>query len=71
LRYDEDLKATEEEMIYHCEPEIGEGLEDEEDELGSDEDLKDCQEGRVEILFFQEGNKLRSAEDLTDCHEDS
>jgi hypothetical protein len=41
-------------------------------ELGSAEDLKDCQEGREEeIPDFQEGNELRSAEDLTDCQEDS
>jgi hypothetical protein len=71
LRYAENLKATEEKMIYVCEPETGRGLDDEEDELGSAEDLKDCQEGREEIPVFQEGNELRSAEDLTDCQEDS
>jgi hypothetical protein len=54
-----------------CKPETERGLDDEEDELGSDEDLEDCQEGRVEIPDCQEGNGLRSAEDLTDCQEDS
>jgi hypothetical protein len=60
-------------MIYDYEPETGEGLDDdEEDELGSSEDLKDCQEGRKEeIPFCQEGNELRSVEDLKDCREDS
>jgi hypothetical protein len=75
LRYAENFKATEEKMIDHCWPETGKGLDDwddEEDELGSADDLKDCQEGREEeIPDCQEGNELRSAEDLTDCHEDS
>jgi hypothetical protein len=71
LRYAENLRATEEEMIYHCEPKTGRGLDDEKDELGSDEDLKDCQEGREEITVFQVGNELRSAKDLTNCQEDS
>jgi hypothetical protein len=31
LRYAENLKATEEKMIYHCEPETGRGLDDEEE----------------------------------------
>jgi hypothetical protein len=47
LRYAENLKATEEEMIDHCWPETGKGLDDwddEEDKLGSSEDLIDCQE---------------------------
>jgi hypothetical protein len=38
LRYAENLKATEEEMIDHCWPETGKGLDDwddEEDKLGS------------------------------------
>jgi hypothetical protein len=45
LGYAEDLKPTEEEMIFYCWPETGKGLDDwddEEDELGSSEDLKDC-----------------------------
>jgi hypothetical protein len=40
-----DLK----EMVQVCEPETGRGLNDEENELGSAEDLKNCQEGREEI----------------------
>jgi hypothetical protein len=72
LRYAENLKATEEKMICHCMPETGRGLDDEEDELGSTEDLRDYQEGReVEIPVFHEGNELILVEDLTDCQEDS
>jgi hypothetical protein len=75
LRYAENLKAIEEEVIYVCKPETGRGLddwEDEEDELGSSEDLKHCQEGREEeIPVFQEGNEMRSLRDLRDCHEES
>jgi hypothetical protein len=71
LRYVENLKATEEELVQICEPEIGEIL-GEENGLGSSDDLKNCQEGReVEIPIFQEGNRLRSLRDLTDCQEDS
>jgi hypothetical protein len=58
-------------MVEVCKPETGRGLDDEEDELGSAEDLKHCQEGREEIPVFQEGNELRSLRDLTDCQEDS
>jgi hypothetical protein len=43
----------------------------EENELGSAEDLKNCQEGREEIPDCQVGNELRSLRDLRDCHEDS
>jgi hypothetical protein len=43
----------------------------EENEMGSAEDLKNCQEGREEIPNCQVGKELRSAEDLTDCQEDS
>jgi hypothetical protein len=50
-----------------CKLETGRGLDDEGDELGSGEDLKDCQEGREKITVFQVGNELRSAEDLKDC----
>jgi hypothetical protein len=73
LRYAENLKATEEKMICHCETETGRGLyDDEEDELRLDEDLKYCQEGREEeIPDCQEGNESRSVEDLMDCQEDS
>jgi hypothetical protein len=42
-----------------------------EDELGSAEDLKDCQEDSPEIPNCQEGKELRLLRDLTDCHEDS
>jgi hypothetical protein len=58
-------------MVQVCEPETGESLNDFENELGSAEDLKHCQEGREEIPNFQEGNELRSLRDLTDCQEDS
>jgi hypothetical protein len=71
LRYAENLKATEEKMIYHCEPETGRGINDEEDELGSAEDLKHCQEGRDEIPYFHGDKELRSAEDVMDCQENS
>ena len=49
LRYAENLKATEEKMIYVCEPETGKFLDDFENELGSAEDLKHCQAAREEI----------------------
>jgi hypothetical protein len=59
-------------MVEVCKPETGRGLDDEEFEWGSSEDLKNYQEGReVEIPDCQEGNELRSVEDLTDCQEDS
>jgi hypothetical protein len=35
-----------------CEPETERGLNDEENDLGSAEDLKNCQEEREEISFF-------------------
>jgi hypothetical protein len=57
LRYAENLKATEEEMIYHCEPETRKGLDDdEEDELRSADDLTDCQEDNKGISHCQLGN---------------
>jgi hypothetical protein len=70
LRYAENLNGPEE-MVQVCEPETGRGLSDEENELGSAEDLKNCQEGREEILVFQVGNEMRSLRDLMDCQEDS
>jgi hypothetical protein len=70
LRYAENLKTTEEEMVQICEPQTGDIL-GEENELGSAGDLKHCQEGRREIPVFQVGNELRLAGDLTDCQEDS
>jgi hypothetical protein len=63
LRYAENLNGPEEEMVQVCEPETGRGL-DEENEMGSAEDLKNCQEGREEIPVFQVGNELRSLRDL-------
>jgi hypothetical protein len=47
LRYAEDLRATEKEMICYCWPETGKSLDDwddEEDEMRSSEGLIDCQE---------------------------
>jgi hypothetical protein len=71
LRYAEDLRATEEEMICYCWPETGKSLDDW-DELGSTDDLKHCRLGRKEeIPVSQEGNRLRSVEGLKDCREDS
>jgi hypothetical protein len=70
LRPAENLNRPEK-RVQVCEPETGRNLSDAEDEMGSDEDLKHCQEGREEIPDFQVGKELRSAEDLTDCHEDS
>jgi hypothetical protein len=72
LRYVENLKATEEKMIDHCWPETGKGLDDwddEEDELGSSEDLIDCQEGsgRFPNCQMGKGTEKRSADDLEDC----
>jgi hypothetical protein len=57
LRQVKNLSDIEEEMVYICEPESGESLNDEEER--SVEDLTD----------FQEGNKKRSVEDLTDFQE--
>jgi hypothetical protein len=70
LRYAENLNGPKE-MVQVCEPETGRGLSDEENELGSTEDFKNCQEGREEISVCQVGNELRSLRDLKDCHEDS
>jgi hypothetical protein len=47
LRMRQDKK-----MVQVCELETGRGLDDEEDELGSAEDLKNCQEGREKIPDF-------------------
>jgi hypothetical protein len=70
LRYAKNLNGPEE-MVEVCEPETGRGLSDEENELGSAEDLKNCQEGREEIPVCQVGNEMRSLWDLTNCQEDS
>jgi hypothetical protein len=69
LRHAENLNGPEE-VVQVCEPETGRNLSSE-DELGSTEDLKDCQEGSPEIPNCQEGKELRFLWDLTDCHEDS
>jgi hypothetical protein len=69
LRHAENLDGPEE-MVQICEPETGRIL-GEENEMGSAEDLKNCQEGREEIPNCQVGKELRSAEDLMDCQEDS
>jgi hypothetical protein len=61
LRYAENLKATEEKMIDHCWPETGKGLDDwddEEDELGSSEDLKTAR--RAEKKKFQIAKRATS-----------
>ena len=51
LRHAKNLDGPEE-MVQICEPETGRGLNDAENELGSVEDLKNCQEGREEIPVF-------------------
>jgi hypothetical protein len=66
LRDTEKLDGPEE-MVHICEPETRRDLS----ELGSAEDLKNCQEGREEIPVFQVGSELRSLRDLRDYHEDS
>jgi hypothetical protein len=69
LRHAENLNRPEE-MVQVCEPEAGRNLSSE-DDMGSAEDLKDCQEGRTEVPNCQEGNEMRSLRDLIDCQEDS
>jgi hypothetical protein len=74
LRYAENLMATEEEMIDHCWPETGKSLDDwddEEDKLGSSEDLIDCQEGSGRFPNGHMGHrtKMRSADDIKDFQE--
>jgi hypothetical protein len=59
-------------MVHICEPETGRGLDEEENEMRSADDLKTAR--RAEKKKFQiakRATELRSAEDLTDCHEDS
>jgi hypothetical protein len=67
LRYAENLKATKENMVEVCKPETERGLDDEEFEWGSTEDLKSFHEGREEIPDCQVGNGMRSLRDLIDC----
>jgi hypothetical protein len=77
LRYAENLRATEEDMICYCWPETGQSLDGDDDDddwnkLESADGFKYCRLGRKEeIPICHEGNELRSVEDLTDCHEDS
>jgi hypothetical protein len=66
LRHAENLNRPEKKMVQVCEPEDGRNLSSE-DDMGSAEDLKDCQEGRIEIPNFQEGNEMRPLRDLIDC----
>jgi hypothetical protein len=70
LRHAENLDGPEEEGVHICEPETGRILGSE-DELGSAEDLKDCQEDNPKIPNCQVGKELISLRDLTDCHEDN
>jgi hypothetical protein len=51
LRPAENLNRPEK-RIQICEPETGRNLSDAKDEMGSDEDLKDCQKGIPEIPNF-------------------
>jgi hypothetical protein len=76
LRYAENLRATEEDMICYCWPETGKSLDgdddDDWDKLESADGFKYCRLGRKEeIPVCQEGNELGSVEDLKDCREDS
>jgi hypothetical protein len=77
LRYVENLRATEEDMICYCWPETGQSLDGDDDDddwnkLESADGFKYCRLGRKEeILVCQEGNELGSVEDLKDCREDS
>jgi hypothetical protein len=59
LRPAENLNRPEK-RVQVCEPETGRNLNDAEDEMGSAEDLKHCQEGREEIPNCQVGNELIS-----------
>jgi hypothetical protein len=70
LRHDENLNRPEK-RVHMCEPETKRNLSDAENEMGSIEDLKNCQEGREEISDCQVGKELRSTENLIDYHEDS
>jgi hypothetical protein len=74
LRYAENLRATEENMVCYCWPETGKSIDggDDWDKLELVDGFKYCRLGRKEeILACQEGNELGSIEDLKDCREDS
>jgi hypothetical protein len=79
LRYAENLRAIEEDMICYCWPETGQSLDGDDDDddddwnkLESADGFKYCRLGRKEeIPVCQEGNELGSVEDLKDCREDS
>jgi hypothetical protein len=77
LRYAENLRATEKDMICYCWPETGKSLDgddddDDWDKLESVDGFKYCRLGRKEeIPVCQEDNKLGSVEDLKDCREGS
>jgi hypothetical protein len=68
LRYDEKLNDIEEELVFICEPEVGETLSDEEGR--SVTGLINYQQGRDEFSNFHVGNDMRSSEDLLDRHQD-
>jgi hypothetical protein len=57
LRHAENISATEEEMVYICEPEVRRNLSDEEER--SVEDIIDHQEGSNELSYCYVGNKKR------------
>jgi hypothetical protein len=66
LRHAENLNGPRE-VVRICEPETGRDLS----EMGSVEDLKDCQEDNQGISHCQLGNGMRSLRDLEDCQEGS
>ena len=66
MREVKNLSDTKERVVYICEPEVGENLNDE--ERRSSRDLVDCQEGSNEISSCQIGNEKRSV-DLIDFQE--
>jgi hypothetical protein len=71
LRYAENLRPIEgEEMVYICEPEIGDILGEENDQR-SLWDLIDCEEGSGEFPYGQmgKGTELGSSVDLKNCQE--
>ena len=65
MRHAENLNRPEE-RVQICEPKTGINLNDVEDEMGSAEDLMDCQEGSRKITIFQVGRdkQMRLSEGL-------